>query len=90
MIKTVSDCVDCGLPCTPSCEYYDSYSTITTCDCCGSDDELYLVEGKQLCFDCATEALKDEIIESLWSEIKAYFIDEISDILEGCKVADND
>ena len=56
MVKVESGCVDCGLPCLgTSCRNYRVL--ILRCDRCHDEvDELYEVDGEDLCEDC----LKDE------------------------------
>ena len=57
MGKRIEDaCVGCGLPCTTRCEYYGKKSAILVCDHCGCEpDELYKVDGEEVCEDCLKE-----------------------------------
>jgi len=58
MIKVVSGCVDCGLPCVDGrCPYYRVPELY--CDKCHEEVEiLYDYEGKQYCEECILEATK--------------------------------
>ena len=63
-VRRESDCVGCGLPCTGSCSYYNSYSTYLVCDKCGCDtDILYQIGNQELCRECAIEECRDDIVE---------------------------
>lgn len=55
MKKKISNCVDCGLPCLhEACPHYSV--TVLICDGCGDEvDELYDVDGEQLCESCLKE-----------------------------------
>ena len=65
-----SDCVGCGLPCLhEGCKYYSVPYLI--CDGCGNEncEELYIVDGEELCEECALERLpKSTIDDMLWGE----------------------
>ena len=51
MILYENDCVDCGLHCFPGCRYLNSPHYY--CDECGDEtNELYEVDGKELCCHC--------------------------------------
>lgn len=52
MVRTESGCVDCGLPCLYSSCPYDRV-TVLECDRCHDEvDELYEVDGEDLCLSC--------------------------------------
>ena len=63
MLKTVNGCVDCDLPCIGSaCPY--RYEVVMYCDRCLEDvDELFEVDGEDLCEDC----LKKEFRKEVWT-----------------------
>lgn len=87
----IDSCVSCGLPCTHKCAYYGKTDTILICDECGDKpDDLFLVEGQELCKECAWEKLKEEFYEKYSTEIeevvKEAFADEINDFLFDCRI----
>ena len=54
-----NDCVGCtgaGLPCQGRmCPYHDDYE-VHICDECGRDiEDMYIVEDRELCAECAGE-----------------------------------
>ena len=57
-VRYERNCVDCGFSCIQeSCPYYRQ--KVLYCDKCGSEEEeLYIVDGKELCRECALEALE--------------------------------
>lgn len=62
MRREESMCVDCALPCTPDCDY-NGKVTILVCDECGCEvDELYKVDGQELCDLCALERLEKVVV----------------------------
>lgn len=45
--------------------------TVVECDSCHhSVDELYEVNGQQICLDCLLEQERDEFIAFIWDDIK--------------------
>lgn len=60
MIKTQSNCQQCGLPCLKdNCQNYEV--KVLTCDKCG--DEVYILyyapqSGKEVCIECAVGELE--------------------------------
>lgn len=85
MISERSDCVSCGLPCTSRCAYYGSYSTILTCDSCEDEvDDLYEVDGEQLCEECAKEKFALELSCEECGGADDEFYDYDGKILCGC------
>ena len=63
MVKTESGCVDCGLPCLgTSCPNYRVL--VLVCDQCHSEvDELYEVDGEDLCEDCLKNEFRKDVSE---------------------------
>ena len=61
MVKTESGCVDCGLPCIGiSCPYFRVL--VLRCDRCHSEvDELYEVDGEDLCEDCLKKEFRKDV-----------------------------
>ena len=58
VIKTESECVNCGLPCLRySCPYFSV--TRFYCDDCGDEvEDLYWFGNEQLCIDCVAQRLE--------------------------------
>lgn len=58
MVRTESDCVDCGLPCIyESCPHYKV--VVYECDDCGHEVyKLYYYDGQELCIDCIEKRLE--------------------------------
>lgn len=49
-----NDCVDCPQGCIDCGRKHALYIDSLECDYCGDDaDKLYIVDGQQLCSDCA-------------------------------------
>lgn len=62
MRQTGSGCVDCGLPCLGlSCPNHRV--TMFVCDDCGKDGAEYIVDGDDLCEECASARLDDAFHE---------------------------
>ena len=63
MVKTESGCVSCGLPCLyTSCPYYQV--TVLECDRCHDEvEELYEVDGEDLCEECLKKEFRKEVSE---------------------------
>ena len=61
MVKTESGCVDCGLPCNGvACPNYRVL--VFECDLCHDEvDELYEVDGEDLCLDCLKKEFRKEV-----------------------------
>ena len=61
MIKTVNECVNCGLPCLgDTCP--NRHVTRCYCDRCGDEtDELYEVDGEDLCEDCLKDMFRKKV-----------------------------
>ena len=61
MVRTESGCVDCGLPCLHSaCPNY--LVLVYECDRCHDEvDELYEVDGEDLCLDCLRKEFRKEV-----------------------------
>ena len=61
MVKTVSGCVDCGLPCIGgACP--NNRVLILECDQCHDEvEELYEVAGEDLCLDCLKKEFRKEV-----------------------------
>ena len=61
MVKVESGCVDCGLPCWgTSCSYYKVL--VLVCDRCHDEvDELYEVDGEDLCEDCLKKEFRKDV-----------------------------
>lgn len=66
MIEYENDCCGCateGYPCDPRCKrkraphYY--------CDCCGEEEKLYWLDGKQLCINCVESECESELESEL-------------------------
>lgn len=56
MVKTESECVDCGFPCLYKlCPYYQV--TRYYCDACKDETTLYEFDGRELCIDCIAKEL---------------------------------
>ena len=62
MLKKENHCVDCDIPCIgSSCSNKDVL--VYYCDSCGDEidfDEVYEVDGDDLCEDCLKEMFKKE------------------------------
>ena len=63
MVRTESGCVGCGLPCWGvACPHYKVF--VLECDRCHSEvDELYEVDGEDLCEDCLKDEFRKEVSE---------------------------
>ena len=63
MVEYTNDCIDCGLPCLyDSCPYYKVKHL--TCDRCSEEtEELYEVDGEQLCEDCLLKEFPKIILD---------------------------
>lgn len=61
MIKTFNECVNCGLPCLgDTCP--NRHVTRFYCDKCGDEtDELYEVDGEELCEDCLKDRFRKRV-----------------------------
>lgn len=61
MTRYESQCVDCGFPCRyEACRYYKV--RVLECDCCHEEaDRLYMLDGEELCSQCALDRL--EVVE---------------------------
>ena len=61
MVRTESGCVDCGFPCLRSaCPNYQVL--VYECDRCHDEvDELYEVDGEDLCVDCLKKEFRKEV-----------------------------
>ena len=59
MSKRIEDrCVDCGLPCVGSaCRYYPSFGHY--CDYCEVEAAEYIIDGEELCAECAEAIIRD-------------------------------
>lgn len=57
MKYTVSECVNCDLPCIyEACPYYEV--TIYKCDSCGEENiTLYEYDGVEICIECIKKQL---------------------------------
>ena len=67
MRRTESGCVDCGLPCIGSaCGHYRV--TVFVCDDCGEDGAEYVVDGDELCEECARIRLDEAFHELSMAE----------------------
>ena len=79
MIKEESACVSCGLPCVPYCSCNGS-ELVCECDFCRtSTEDLYDVDGLEMCFDCAFDYYKDIIVEECKDEIIAEYGEDFTD-----------
>lgn len=60
MTRVEDDCVNCGFPCMgKNCE--NSHVTHYYCDKCGDacdGDDMYELDGQELCSDCLLELTK--------------------------------
>lgn len=63
MVRTESGCVDCGLPCLGiACPNYRV--VVLECDRCHSEvDELYEVDGEDLCEYCLKDEFRKDVSE---------------------------
>ncbi len=63
MVKVESGCVDCGLPCLrTACPNYKVL--VLVCDRCHDEvDELYEVDGEDLCEDCLKNEFRKDVSE---------------------------
>lgn len=63
MVRTESGCVGCGRPCWgTACPYYRV--TVLECDRCHNEvDELYEVDGEDLCEDCLKDEFRKDVSE---------------------------
>ena len=61
MVRTESGCFDCGLPCNGlACPNYRVL--VFECDRCHDEvDELYVVDGEDLCLDCLKNEFRKEV-----------------------------
>ena len=61
MVRTESGCVDCGLPCKGiACPMYRV--VVLECDRCHEEvEELYEVDGEDLCEDCLKDEFRKEV-----------------------------
>lgn len=61
MLAYEDGCVDCGRPCYGRiCPH--RRTKVLLCDCCEAEVErLYIVDGEQLCFDCAVDELMKNV-----------------------------
>ena len=76
MIKVVSECVSCGLPCLyEGCPYYRV--PILVCDECGDEGVgyLYLYNGEWLCEDCIKAKLPSRFDEDCYET--EYLFDDV-------------
>ena len=78
IIKKVSNCVDCQLPCLyTSCPYYET--KIPVCDLCG-EPAIYRIDNLDYCRSCANSELIEtfcclsakEMAEALGMDILEY------------------
>ncbi|WP_295250594.1 hypothetical protein [Ruminococcus sp.] len=73
MRKYENHCVDCELPCLgSSCPYVNV--PVDYCDECGNDNAEYVIDGDDLCEDCAEKYLK-EVFNDLTLSEKADAVD---------------
>ena len=86
MIKVISECVACGLPCLyEGCPYYRV--PILICDDCETEGVGYLYEldGEWLCEDCVKSKLPSRVDEEGETEYlyndEWLIIDELLDML---------
>ena len=61
MVKVENGCVDCGLPCIgAACRY--NRVVILRCDRCHDEvEELYEVDGEDLCEDCLKKEFRKDV-----------------------------
>lgn len=61
MVRTESGCVDCGLPCLrDACPNYRVL--VLECDRCHDEaEELFDVDGEDLCVDCLKKEFRKEV-----------------------------
>lgn len=61
MVKVESGCVSCGLPCWgTACPNYQVL--VLVCDRCHDEvDELYEVDGEDLCEDCLKKEFRKDV-----------------------------
>lgn len=70
MIQYEDDCVACDRPCLGRACPYRNVKHLY-CDRCNTEvDTLYLLDGEELCRDCAEEVANDEYITESLEEIR--------------------
>ena len=70
MIKYEDECVGCDLHCIGRACPYQNVRHLY-CDHCGDEvDRLYLVDGDEVCADCAERLYNDESITESLEEIR--------------------
>lgn len=57
MQLTECECVGCDLPCFHGCPYRGNTKRLYCDECMEETDRLYVVDGRELCRECAIEEL---------------------------------